>query len=57
MKNHKRTVKSMKKRIAALLVLAALAALLGGCGMMVVEDSKPVYIGENIPDRTLTERF
>lgn len=46
----------MKKRIAMLLVLAAVMILLGGCGMFIVEDSQPVQIGINAADRTLTER-
>lgn len=46
----------MKKRIAMLLVLAALSVLLCGCGMVVVEDSQPVEIGMENPDRRLTER-
>lgn len=43
----------MKRKIAALLLLAALMWLLGGCGMMIVEDSDPVYVGSG--DRRLTE--
>lgn len=46
----------MKKRIAMLLVLAAVMALLCGCGMIIIEDSQPVEIGMEAPDRTLTER-
>jgi len=33
------------KKILLALMLAAMAALLCGCGTMVVEDSAPVYIG------------
>jgi len=43
----------MKKKTALLIALAVLACLLCGCGMMIVEDSRPVYIGA--ADRTLTE--
>ena len=43
----------MKKKIAVLVVLAALAWMLSGCGMMIVEDSEPVNIGA--ADRRLTE--
>lgn len=46
----------MKKRVAMLLVLAAVLALLSGCGMIIVEDSRPVEIGFSHGDRTLTER-
>lgn len=35
----------MKKRLRALAVLLALATLLSGCGMILVEDSEPVRIG------------
>lgn len=43
----------MKKMIAALAMLAVLACILSGCGMMIVEDSEPVNIAG--ADRTLTE--
>ena len=43
----------MKKRIAVMIILAALAWLLCGCGMMIVEDSEPVNIAS--ADRRLTE--
>lgn len=46
----------MKRRIAMLLMLAAVLMLLSGCGMMIVEDSQPIQIGMENPDRTLTER-
>ena len=40
----------MKRRryAAYLAVLAALAAMLAGCGAIVVEDAQPVRIGANI---------
>lgn len=44
----------MKKRIAMLLMILALAGLLCGCGMLIVEDTEPVYISA-AQDRTLTE--
>ena len=44
----------MKKKIALLLVLAVLALLLCGCGMIIVEDSQPVQIGMEEADRRLT---
>ena len=35
----------MRKRVAHLALLLALAALLAGCGAIVVEDAQPVRIG------------
>ena len=35
----------MRKRVAHLALLLALAALLAGCGAIVVEDVQPVRIG------------
>lgn len=46
----------MKKIIAALLMLAALAWMLSGCGMIIVEDAEPVQIGCAELDGRLTER-
>lgn len=38
----------MKKRLCAAAVLLALAALLSGCGTIIVEDAEPVRIGVGI---------
>ena len=46
----------VKKYIAVMLMLALIAALLTGCGMILVEDSQPVEIGMENTDITLTER-
>lgn len=46
----------MKKTIMLLMMMAALCVLLGGCGMILVEDAQPVEIGMEMPDRSLTER-
>lgn len=54
--NTKGRFENMKKCIALLLALAVMAALLCGCGMIIVEDSHPVEIGLEIQDRSLTER-
>ena len=35
----------MKKRLCAIALLLALAVMLAGCGMILVEDSQPVRIG------------
>ena len=44
----------MRKRVAHLALLLALAALLAGCGAIVVEDAQPVRIG-SIVHRNLLE--
>lgn len=38
----------MKKRGVALAILLALATMLSGCGMILVEDSEPVRIGMDV---------
>ena len=35
----------MMKRLCALAILAALACVLGGCGMILVEDEEPARVG------------
>lgn len=35
----------MKKRLCAAIALLLLAAMLSGCGMILVEDAEPVRIG------------
>lgn len=44
----------MKKIILALCALGILAAMLSGCGAIVVEDAEPVQIGMLGMDRRLT---
>lgn len=46
----------MKKIIAALLMLSALAWMLSGCGMILVEDAEQVHVGCAELDGSLTER-
>ncbi len=46
----------MMKRMLAALLLAAVIALLSGCGMILVEDTEPVRIGWMELGRSLTER-
>lgn len=41
----------MKKRLCAMALLLALAALLSGCGMILVEDTEPVRIGMHMGDK------
>ena len=47
-------VLDVKKRIMLLAALVVLACMMCGCGILIVEDSAPVYIGMDA-DRTLTE--
>ena len=44
-KERRRWKMKMRKRVAHLALLLALAALLAGCGAIVVEDAQPVRIG------------
>lgn len=44
----------MKKMMLVLCMLGILAALLSGCGAIVVEDAEPVRIGMLGVDRRLT---
>lgn len=44
----------LKKRILTALVFAVLAAMLAGCGVIIVEDAEPVRIGMEGIDRRLT---
>ena len=46
----------MMKRWLAGLLLAAMIALMSGCGMILVEDPVPVRIGRTESDRRLTQR-
>lgn len=46
----------MKKTLCAAIMLAVLAMLLSGCGMILVEDEESIQIGLHKTERILTER-